>query len=283
VAGRRQKAAKARTEQSATCPSADYSTHGRPCQQVGDETVANSYSTSKLSLQPLSPQPGTSSRNSDYEIQNAQLVDGGSADCSGAATCHPHPEMPGTFIVRVASKTIIFDLYEPAPIFSDHLLSLIRYNLYRAVASNSCLIGVDPRLMHTDIISPFNRDKQAVDNLCRSLPPFLCPTVLQRSICHHPYIDIMPFPAMRDRLIQLGDTLDHDSLCADFAGEGINLGPGVHTGLTVWAEPCDPRSWEIAEALWKKWPLLFTGCPGLLETTNHWRRRRDVPPLVELS
>jgi hypothetical protein len=87
---------------------------------------------------------------------------------------------------------------------------------------------------------------------------------------------------MRDRLIQIGDTIDEDELCADFAGENLKSEGGGHTGLTVWGEPWDPQSWEIAEPLWDKWSILLKGCPGILEATNYWRQMRDEPRLIEI-
>jgi hypothetical protein len=189
---------------------------------------------------------------------------------------------PSAFMVKVASKTISFDLYEPSPLLSDHLLSLIRYNLYRAVAANSWSLGIDPRLMHSDILSPFTSDDPAISKLCLSLPPALRPTALQRSVSHHPYIDLFPFPSIRDRLLQVGNAIDEDMLCADFAGDNIDSNFGEHTGLIVWGEPWDPQSWEIAEPLWKKWSWLLKECPRILETTNYWRQKRDEPRLVEI-
>jgi hypothetical protein len=197
-------------------------------------------------------------------------------------TCSPHEQIPGTFTVEVASKRITFDLYEPVPILSDHLISLIKYNLYRAVAANSWAIGIDPRQMHSDILSPFTSKGPDITSLCLSLPPSLRPTAVQRSVPHHPYIDLFPFPFLRDRLIELGATIDEDQLCADFAGDNLPSEFGGHTGLIVWGEPWDPQSWEIAEPLWKKWPVLLKDCADLLEATNYWRQRRDEPSLVEM-
>jgi hypothetical protein len=184
--------------------------------------------------------------------------------------------------VKVASKTITFDPSEYCPLPSDHLLSLIRYNLYRAVAANSWSLGIDPRLMHSDIPSPFISDDPAISSFCLSLPPSLCPTALQRNVPHHPYIDLFPFPPMRDFLLQFGDSIDEDLLCADFAGENLHSDFGEHTGLIVWGEPWDPHSWEIAEPLWKKWSWVLRGCSEILEATNYWRQRRGEPRLVDI-
>lgn len=193
-------------------------------------------------------------------------------------------QQPGVFEVKVAFKTITFDIFTYFPLPSDHLLSLIRYNLYRAVAANSWCLGIDPQLMHSDIISSFTSKDLAISSFCLSLPPALRPTELQRSILHHPYIDLFPFPHLRDCLLEVGDTIDEDQLCKDFAGENFSLDSdsGEHCRLIVWGEPWDPNSWEIGEPLWKKWSWLFRGCPEALRSTNYWRNQRGEPRLVEI-
>lgn len=247
----------------------------------GHDYGTNIHDSSWSSLS-ISDIPLLERHNSELDATWASHIPVETSDNDGATTCSAHPQIQGAFIVKVASKTITFDLYEPAPILSDHLLSLIKYNLYRAVAANSWSIGIDPRLMHSDIPSPFTSNDPANYSLCQSLPPSLRPTALQRSVPHHPYIDLFPFPNMRDRLIQMGHTLNEDELCEDFAGESLDLEFGEHTGLIVWGEPWDPKGWELAEPLWKKWSLLLKGCPGLLDSTNYWRQKRDEAPLVEI-
>lgn len=77
---------------------------------------------------------------------------------------------------------------------------------------------------------------------------------------------------MRDNLISAADKLDDGQLCVDIMGFW-----DVSTkscSLLVWGEPSDPRSWEITEEFLKKWPSVVRGLPELIESTNHWRRKR---------
>ncbi|KAG0650758.1 hypothetical protein D0Z07_2195 [Hyphodiscus hymeniophilus] len=194
-----------------------------------------------------------------------------------------YKQLSTTLAVMVASKTIKFDPYEHYTLPADHLLTLVRYNLYRAVAANSWSLGIDPRLMHSDIPSPFESNDSTISRLCLSLPPSLHPTVLQRTVPHHPYIDLFPFPAMRDFLIHMGDDIDDDSLCADVAGDAPDSGSSEHTGIIVWGEPWDPFGWEVTESLWIKRSNFFKGVPGILHATNHWRQLRGEPPLAEIT
>ncbi|KAL2836872.1 hypothetical protein BJY01DRAFT_238087 [Aspergillus pseudoustus] len=48
-----------------------------------------------------------------------------------------------------------------------------------------------------------------------SIPQSSRPTLLQRAVPHHPWLDILPFPPMRDNLVRAGNSLDDDELCLD--------------------------------------------------------------------
>ncbi|KAL4789010.1 hypothetical protein BDV19DRAFT_383450 [Aspergillus venezuelensis] len=84
--------------------------------------------------------------------------------------------------------------------------------------------------------------------LTKPPPPTLRPTPIQRHIPHHPWLDFLPFPRMRDNLIKASEHWDDEELCLD--------------------------SWEATEAFLKKWPWVVRGCPELMYSTNAWRARR---------
>jgi hypothetical protein len=44
--------------------------------------------------------------------------------------------------------------------------------------------------------------------LILTIPPSLTPTPLQSSLPHYPYIDLIPFPSFRDKLLKAGDVVD---------------------------------------------------------------------------
>ncbi|KAI0555628.1 hypothetical protein F4679DRAFT_519263 [Xylaria curta] len=178
----------------------------------------------------------------------------------------------GLLVVSVGPTTIVLDLHS-YPLPADHLLTLVKYNLYRACATNAKILGLDPRSLHDDITSPFCDLK----NFSCPLPEALIPTETQITVRHHPYIDLFPFSGLRDKLILLEGTIDEDELCADLGGKNSTT---EHTGLVVWGDPCDPMAWELSEYVVIKWAFLLNGCENLLMATNYWRRQRGEAPLT---
>jgi len=154
---------------------------------------------------------------------------------------------------------------------SDHLLTLTRINVFRALAHNMHLIGWTMEMMDDDAISPFNLPMPQ-HSLPDQIPPTLQPTRLQKSVMHHPWLDFFPLPKMRDNLIEAGDDWDDEQLCADIMGFWNQ--PDEESGLLVWGEPWDVRSWEVTESFLKKWQWVVRGCPELMNSTNAWRARR---------
>ncbi|KAK9244395.1 hypothetical protein V1506DRAFT_476728, partial [Lipomyces tetrasporus] len=94
------------------------------------------------------------------------------------------------------------------------------------------------------------------------LLPSLHPTVLERTIPHHPWLDIFPIPTMRDNLVSAGDSFDDVQL-------SIAIG-----GFIVCGAPWDPYGWEVMEGCVKNWDWVVKGCHEILESTNYWRAQR---------
>ncbi|KZL81596.1 hypothetical protein CI238_10616 [Colletotrichum incanum] len=89
-------------------------------------------------------------------------------------------------------------------------------------------------------------------------PAALVPTTLQMSIEHHPWVDLFPSPKMRDNF-----------LAAMVGNWDEDTGGGMEgTGLIVWGEPWDARSWEATVPFLRKWGWILHGCHDLLEATN---------------
>lgn len=107
-------------------------------------------------------------------------------------------------------------LNAPGP---TNLHVLIRLNLLHALARNAVLMGFWPEgLCKDDFVPPYNEygpqlpHKRLPLSAC---PETLAPTPLQRTVLHHPWIDLFPFPGFRDRALQAIDAgaLDEDELC----------------------------------------------------------------------
>jgi len=152
---------------------------------------------------------------------------------------------------------------------ADRLLTLNQFNVLRALLSNTFTLGWTPEWLEcSDLVSPWNALPPDSKPLC---PQALRPTPVQRTIRHHPWIDLWPIPKMRDNLLLAGDSYDEDQLCNDLVEFNDIL--NEQTGLVVWGEPWDPKGWEVSKAF-------SAGCVELLESTNYWRSARGEKPLV---
>ncbi|KAH8588437.1 hypothetical protein B0O99DRAFT_639215 [Bisporella sp. PMI_857] len=152
----------------------------------------------------------------------------------------------------------------------DLLLTLVQFNVFRALLSNTIALGFTLEWMNEDAISPFLQENSPVYNRC--CPPSLRSTALQRHVSHHPWIDLFPFPSLRDNMLLKGEDYDDNDLCHDLVE--MCHAPAERSGLIVWSNPWDPMSWEATTEFIHKWPWILRGCPELLVSTNYWRGKR---------
>ncbi|RFU72378.1 abhydrolase domain-containing [Trichoderma arundinaceum] len=177
---------------------------------------------------------------------------------------------------------------------SQLLLSVMQFNVIRAAATNSLLIGVSMEAMAEDVVSPFcvngilpalppapsSYETTGDGNELGHIPPNLRPTALQRQVIHHPWIDICPQPSLRDAILRrLLHDLDEEEFCHHlFLQSGRSDEDGM-IGMVVWGEASDPASYEISATMVQKWPWILQECPDILMTTNYWRKKRQEKPL----
>ncbi|KEF56112.1 uncharacterized protein A1O9_07693 [Exophiala aquamarina CBS 119918] len=109
-----------------------------------------------------------------------------------------------------------------------------------------------------------------------TLPSALKPTQLQLSTPHHAYIDMIPSPILRDRLIAIGPANANT-----FLTETCTIACEIEdTGqMTIWGEDwLNDFSWEFSASVLERWGgWLLTSEWG--QRANFWRRQRGVPVL----
>lgn len=153
------------------------------------------------------------------------------------------------------------------------LLSLVQFNTTRALVMNARVMGIT-----NNIMVPGSRSQFASEDVDiaahNSLPLSLRPTHLQLTVSHHPWIDILPFPEIRDNILRHDEkSYRKEELCRDLRGfQAVADGCG---GIIAWGGPWDSRGWEVTEAFASKWPWVVKDCHELLESTNYWRAVRD--------
>ena len=109
-------------------------------------------------------------------------------------------------------------------------------------------------------------------NICapmERLPPTFAPTLQQQVIPHHPYVDMLPWPSLRDRLLASLTAINEPEFLLDVSSDGLRI-----WGSTPW----DPMAWELTPAFARKWWFLLD--QDIMHTTNFWRRQRGEEDLV---
>ncbi|KAH6704248.1 hypothetical protein BKA61DRAFT_185534 [Leptodontidium sp. MPI-SDFR-AT-0119] len=233
----------------------------------------------------------------------------------------PDPSRPtapvhGHFQTSLTPPSLIF------PLSTDHLLHLVQYNVFRAFVSNKSTLNIlltgwtdyPPSPTTCPISGPY-RDNTMVYPLNPNIPFSLFPTRLQQTCLHSFWINLFPFPTLRDNLIRRDGKFDHWELLADLIGELMGSTPfeqrqgtpvaitvsdpknmsasnppptegsdedevtAGRKGLIVWGEPYDMRSWEATPGFIAKWSWAVEGCYDLVESSNHWRLLRGEEPI----
>lgn len=178
------------------------------------------------------------------------------------------------------AATIIF------PFPSDHLLTLIHFNVCRALITNILVLNIQSAFPDC---AAFHEPKLPSPAL---IPQHLRPTPLQLAVPHAHWIDIFPHPIVRDNLIRAGAAVDIARLCADIVGDTCSEreaslrdeqgrgADGEMQGVIVWADPWDARNWEMTEGFLRKWGWMMRGAEDLVEVSNGWREMRGEERLV---
>jgi hypothetical protein len=163
----------------------------------------------------------------------------------------------------------------------DCVLVLVKFNVFRAFISNGKKLGFSTAAQYLgdNELSPFVKPVQPEDTFpsLTSLPLPLRPTKSQCQIPHHPWLDLLPDPVMRDNLLRESGGYDEGELCDDLVGLSSASTDG--NGLIIWGEPWDPSGWEVTKPFLKNWGWVLHGCDGLLRATNYWREKRGEPSL----
>ncbi|KAJ6010033.1 hypothetical protein N7522_005049, partial [Penicillium canescens] len=200
------------------------------------------------------------------------------------------------------------------PLPSDHLLHLIHYNVFRALVSNKDVLRNFATIItsNDDVDNP-QRGRRLCDGptvihpLYPGPPSSLFPTSLQMVHPHSNWIDMFPFPQIRDNLIQCEAYVDVVDFLKDLFGDMVNDNLSItpetsgsfstsakiliqgedddmvtagRKGLIVWGEAHLKESWEATPGFLKKWACLLKGCEELIEISNRWRTIRGENPIV---
>ncbi|KAH7140236.1 hypothetical protein B0J13DRAFT_596540 [Dactylonectria estremocensis] len=190
------------------------------------------------------------------------------------------------------------------PLPADHaLIHLITHNVCRGFMENKTIL----RLMASFIMAIHDPplppdlavgcDIVVIRTTDRTIPASLSPTQLQMNSPHPSWMDILPFPELRDNLIRRQYMFDHKRFLRDLVGDLVSLmpsDPGQEGslpitslrmnrrsqrtynghGLILWGEPYLKESWEVTPQFVAKWTWAVEGCCDLFKVSNGWRTSR---------
>lgn len=89
------------------------------------------------------------------------------------------------------------------------LSPLVRLNVFFARLENARIMGMAESWLTEGIVSSFYGGAELISgDSSGSLPDALRPTATQRRVLHHPWIDVLPHPQLRDNII---DALSDDT------------------------------------------------------------------------
>ncbi|EWZ43383.1 uncharacterized protein FOBCDRAFT_316413 [Fusarium oxysporum Fo47] len=197
-------------------------------------------------------------------------------------------------------STHVAKLHLPA---DDALVHLIVHNVCRGFMENKAILKLVARFIDAAYDPPLPPDLAAgcgsvvLRTTYRTMPTSLLPTQLQMNSPHPSWIDMLPFPEIRDNLIRRQYTFDHKSFLSDLVGDSIyeipSYDPGQEGlappppptpspqtkrlnghGLILWGEPYLKESWEATPQFLAKWAWVVEGCCDLVDASNGWRTTR---------
>ncbi|KAL2861726.1 hypothetical protein BJX68DRAFT_260536 [Aspergillus pseudodeflectus] len=174
-------------------------------------------------------------------------------------------------------------------IYANHL-RLKQFTEVAALRASAEAIGLSfDVLTDPDAESPFYREsisKDAAETMVKeefdNVVPHLRPTIAQIRYSHHPYLDALPFPTLRGRIIEAcsleSPLFEEEDLCDDLEKGGLICWGsylGGENGATGFGCPWDYRSWEAQPWFLKKWWFFIGGEQGeLFQQTRWWHELR---------
>ena len=105
-----------------------------------------------------------------------------------------------------------------------------------------------------------------------TLPPAIAPTLQQQIVPHKPYVDMLPWSSLRDKMLNSLLAINENEFLLDMASGDLKV-----WGSTPW----DPMGWEVGPEFARKWWFLMDD--GIMHTTNFWRGQRGERALVLAS
>lgn len=192
------------------------------------------------------------------------------SDIRGSPSSYLPYGPPGAFLEGVSTAPLSAASSNPMIPDPANLVVVVPNNIREC---RNTLQQLFAPLIEVPIISDTATHLTTLTTMAPTLPAALKPTQLQLSTPHHAYIDLLPSPSLRDRLIAIGPANSNT-----FLMEVCTLVCDIEdTGqMIVWGEDwLNEFSWEFSAAVLERWGgWLLTSEWG--QRANFWRRQRGA-------
>jgi hypothetical protein len=147
------------------------------------------------------------------------------------------------------------------PMRDNHFLIVPKWTTFSALLENAKLLQIDCKNP-----SPQPGIFINLSNITQP-PPSLYPVPVQQLIPHRPYLDVLPLPSVRSRLLEVSLHFG----CTEFWFDMID-------GFTIWGQsPWEEMGWEVSESFVRKWWFLVD--KDVIKQSNFWRAQRGLAAL----
>jgi hypothetical protein len=232
-------------------------------QSLPTTTTSMSLTLSPLELQPGFTQDDSSNDNQTLPSQNDSTSYMISSDASHTANNPPSNQILDHAWDDIPSEDIDFDLFS----FNDEAyvttpsLSVIRAHvtILQRMHSNGSKVDV----WNPFAVSPFYQSgvpSASPPPLAFVLPDNYHPTALQKAVKHHPVLDLLPWPSVRNNILYiltLPQEVRPQRAKGDMPSVTMQLMFDIKDasgGLRVWgSNPFDENNWEIGPAFFQQW------------------------------
>lgn len=165
--------------------------------------------------------------------------------------------------------------------FADsYLLDVHELTLLKGLTRIAERLGCTEDVWSLTAQSPFTRGGGTPSD---QLPLTWQPTSTQILLPHHPFLDFLPWPSVRDKAIGIFSLPEQLRPPSAAGPMGLaNLAYDVEDnseGVRIYGDnPYDPSCWEVGQVFFQRWWFLFDR--DIISTSNRWRRLRGAPPLA---
>lgn len=161
------------------------------------------------------------------------------------------------------------------------LLNMPEVDLFRAFDTLADMIKSSSMLFNIAANSIFNAPNARALPWVKNLPQMLQPVEVQFTIPHHPFLDLLPWPSVRRKVIIMF-SMPEKNWPKDCNGTSLGFMEFVHDcdigGVAIkGSDPVQEEAWDVDDEFAQKWWWALD--PKVLRTADKWRRESGRQPL----